>query len=92
MFRSQSSGSRLRASLARQGQKTVEWDDNSVWTPDPTLAGEAEGEQVQYDFAGVPWRKAMGGERANVRIFDVADTPQQSRHPTPQTVDHEHSQ
>ena len=92
MFRSQSSESRLRASLARQGQKTVKWDDDSVWTPDTSLAGAAEGNNLQYDLQGVPWRRAMGAERANVRIFDVTDTPQQSRHPTPQAVDHEHFQ
>ena len=81
----QRSWARLRASLARNGQKTVEWNDHSVWTPDASLSYEQVSETVQRDNAGVTWRKAMSGKRSLVLIFNAADTPPQSRHPTPQT-------
>jgi hypothetical protein len=34
----QPSGARLRQRLARMGQKSVEWHDHSVWTPNATLS------------------------------------------------------
>jgi hypothetical protein len=89
----QQSGARFRASLARKGQKTVEWNDHSVWTPDASLSYEQVSETVQRDQAGITWCKAMSGKRSLVPIFNAAETPPQSRFPTPQTIaasDHSH--
>ena len=92
----QPSGARLRQRLARMGEKSVECHDHSVWTPDAALSYAPVSETVQRDNAGMTWRKAMSAKRSLVPIVNAADTPPQSRHPTPQTDlqwrDHTHDE
>ena len=85
LCRRQSSGARLRSALVRDGERSVLWQDHSVWVRDNSYGSNDASHCIQRDNAGDTWVRVMAPDRAAQHIFSFADTPPQSRKPTPQT-------